>query len=115
MFVRCIRDFCECSIAGRREESLGEEHFTKHPTVRLNDARSADSRCGLANATLLASTRRCGTANGTFPAFVGTLRLRTRWWPRGARNMVDEKRIARVVGLALGSVFLAGLFLNALT
>ena len=56
-----------------------------------------------------------GTANGTFPAFVGTLRLRTRWWPRGARNMVDEKHIARVVGLALGSVFLAGLFLNALT
>jgi len=29
--------------------------------------------------------------------------------------MVDEKRIARVVGLALSSVFLAGLFLNALT
>jgi hypothetical protein len=29
--------------------------------------------------------------------------------------MVDEKRIARVVGLALGSVFLASLFLNALT
>jgi hypothetical protein len=29
--------------------------------------------------------------------------------------MVDEKRIARVVGLALGSVFLIGLFLNALT
>ena len=29
--------------------------------------------------------------------------------------MVDEKRIARVVGLALGIVFLAGLFLNALT
>jgi hypothetical protein len=29
--------------------------------------------------------------------------------------MVDEKRIARAVGLALGSVFLAGLFLNALT
>jgi hypothetical protein len=29
--------------------------------------------------------------------------------------MVDEKRIARVEGLALGSVFLAGLFLNALT
>ena len=23
MFARCIRDFCECSIAGRREESLG--------------------------------------------------------------------------------------------
>ena len=53
MFVRCIRDFCECSIAGRREESLGEEHFTNHPTVRLNDAGSADSRCGLANVTLL--------------------------------------------------------------
>jgi hypothetical protein len=29
--------------------------------------------------------------------------------------MVNEKRIARVVGLALGSIFLAGLFLNALT
>jgi hypothetical protein len=29
--------------------------------------------------------------------------------------MVDEKRIARVMGLALGSIFLAGLFLNALT
>jgi len=29
--------------------------------------------------------------------------------------MVDEKHIARVVGLVLGSVFLAGLFLNALT
>ena len=29
--------------------------------------------------------------------------------------MVDEKQIARVVGLALGSVFLTGLFLNALT
>ena len=28
--------------------------------------------------------------------------------------MVDEKRIARVVGLALGSVFLASLCLNAL-
>ena len=27
--------------------------------------------------------------------------------------MVDEKRIARVVGLALGSVFLAGSFLMA--
>jgi len=25
MFVRCIRDFCECSIAGRREESLAED------------------------------------------------------------------------------------------
>jgi hypothetical protein len=30
-------------------------------------------------------------------------------------NMVDEKRIARVVGLALGRVFLASFFLNALT
>ena len=30
-------------------------------------------------------------------------------------NMLDEKRIARVVGLALGSVFLASLCLNALT
>ncbi len=29
--------------------------------------------------------------------------------------MVNEKRIARVVGLAFGSIFLAGLFLNALT
>ena len=29
-------------------------------------------------------------------------------------NMLDEKRIARVVGLALGSVFLASLCLNAL-
>lgn len=31
------------------------------------------------------------------------------------RDMLDEKRIARVVGLALGSVFLASLCLNALT
>jgi hypothetical protein len=30
-------------------------------------------------------------------------------------NMLDEKRIARVVGLALGSVFLASLCVNALT
>jgi hypothetical protein len=29
--------------------------------------------------------------------------------------MLDEKRIARVGGLALGSVFLASLCLNALT
>lgn len=29
--------------------------------------------------------------------------------------MLEEKRIARVVGLALGSVFLASLCLNALT
>jgi hypothetical protein len=67
MFVRCIRDFCECSIAGRRKESLGEEHFNKHPTVRLNDARSADSRCGLANATLLASTRGAAPQMAHFP------------------------------------------------
>ena len=30
-------------------------------------------------------------------------------------NMLDEKRIARMVGLALGSVFLASLCLNAIT
>ena len=74
MFVRCIRDFCECSIARRREESLGEEHFTKRPTVRLNDTRRADSRCGLANATLLESTRRLAASHmAHFPLFVGTL------------------------------------------
>jgi hypothetical protein len=73
MFVRCIRDFCECSIAGRREESLGEEHFTKHPAVRLNDAQRRQSlrtcKCNFAREHAKAR----GIAHGTFPSFVGTL------------------------------------------
>ncbi|HMJ28358.1 MAG TPA: hypothetical protein VK512_06545 [Xanthobacteraceae bacterium] len=89
MFVLCIRDFCECSVAGRREESLGEEHFTKHPTVRLNDARSADSRCGLANAALLESTLRLAASHmAHFPLLserYGCVRVggpveRETWW-----------------------------------
>jgi hypothetical protein len=90
--------FCECGNAGRREESAG---LTVVADLQMQ----------------LCSRAREGAPHRIWhiSAFVGTLRLRTRWWPHGARNMVDEKRIARVVGLALGSVFLAGLFLNALT
>jgi hypothetical protein len=59
------------------------------PTVRLNDTRSADSRCGLANATLLESTRRLAASHmAHFPLLserydcvrVGGPVERETWW-----------------------------------
>lgn len=80
------------------------------PRIELRPSRL---RCELANATLLEST--------------WSLRLwrKRHFWERydcgrvggsvEREPMLDEKRIARVGGLALGSVFLASLCLNALT
>jgi hypothetical protein len=108
--------FASAASPDSGEQSPGEEHFNKHPTVRLNDVRSADSRCGLANATLLKSTRRHAASHmANLPLLserydcgrVGGPVERETWW------MKSES--LGVVGLALGSVFLTSLFLNALT
>jgi len=103
------------AIAGRRrEESQLRDDLADRLLMECRGSNCAHRLyvASLQMQLCLRARRACGSGTSDISWNAMTADALVAPW---SANMLDEKRIARVVGLALGSVFLASLCLNALT